>query len=216
MQRAGAQSTVCRQSDRPPLILSVRHTIQEMLDLPLSVESSCIWPQALRPNGHDTSEKESFESWWAKHKRTLPNICKPIAEQWIYRHWDNSPFSFLPLDTLTWETRTYSSEDFLANVHFFFGSPAEAEWDYKVFHGENNGDGMPLQTAKDWVNGTWSFPPVVLDTRNGFRCTTGDFPCTRLLLVEGSKRYRYLNALHYRGTSGGPHEFFLIHSPLCE
>lgn len=186
-----------------------------MLDLPLSVESRCIWPQALRPNGHDTSEKESFESWWSQHKDALANVCEPIAEQWIYRHWDNSPFRFLPLDTLTWETRTYSAEDFLSSVHFFFGSPAEAEWDYNVFHSVNHGDGIPLQTANDWVNGTWSFPPVVLETPTGFRCTTGEFPCSRLLLVEGSKRYRYLNALHCRGMSGGLHDFFMLRSPLC-
>ena len=113
-----------------------------MLSVPLLGKSKCIWPVALRPAGLDTFEKELFDDWWTTNRNELANLHCLIAEQWIYRHWDKSNFSFLPLDSLTWETRIASSEEFLCQVNLFFGGPADAEHDYKVFH-ENQ-----LQTAK--------------------------------------------------------------------
>lgn len=182
---------------------------QKMLYVPLWDEVECIWPNTLCPAGQDTYGKESFQSWWSKHESVLGNVDKLIAEQWVYRHWNKSPFSFLPLDSLTWEARACYSKEFLYDVHLLFGGPADADWDYRVFHEQQ------LQTANDWSNGTWSIPPVVLETPCGFQCKTGRFPDARLLLVEGSKRYRYLNALYRRGERSSPHKYYLIRSPLC-
>jgi hypothetical protein len=180
-----------------------------MLSVPLLGKSKCIWPVALRPAGLDTFEKEPFDDWWTTNRNELANLHCLIAEQWIYRHWDESNFSFLPLDSLTWETRIASSEEFLCQVNLFFGGPADAEHDYKVFH-ENQ-----LQTAKSWANETWTIPPIALETPTGFVFNQVSYPETRLLLLEGSKRYRYLNALHQKHTNTGLHKFFVIRSPLC-
>jgi hypothetical protein len=180
-----------------------------VLSVPLWDKARCIWPESFRPAGLDTFEKESFDSWWSKHKNELANLHRLIAEQWIHRHWDESYFSFLPLDSLAWETRMASSEEFLDQVNLFFGGPAVAEYDYQVFHDNQ------LQTAKNWVNGTWTIPPIVLETPRGFAFNQKAYPDTRLLLVEGSKRYRYLNALHKKRLHTGLHQFFVISSPLC-
>jgi hypothetical protein len=103
-----------------------------------------------------------------------------------------------------------SSEEFLYQVNLFFGGPADAEHDYKVFHDNQ------LQTAKNWANETWTIPPIVLETPKGFVFNRTTYPDTRLLLVEGSKRYRYLNALHKKFLQAGLHKFFVIRSPLCD
>jgi hypothetical protein len=185
------------------------HRQLAVLSVPLWDKAKCIWPESLRPAGLDTFERESFDSWWSKHRNELANLHSLIAEQWIYRHWDESCFSFLPLNTLAWETRMASSEDFLYQVNLFFGGPVDAEHDYKVFHDNQ------LQTAKNWANETWTIPPIVLETPRGFVFNRKTYPDTRLLLVEGSKRYRYLNALHKKYLHTGLHKFFVIRSPLC-
>jgi hypothetical protein len=180
-----------------------------MLSLPLWDTVQCIWPETLRPAGLDSFAKESFDDWWSKHQNELANLDQLIAEQWIYRHWDGSPFCFIPLVDLKWETRIADSEEFLCKVNLFFGGPADAEHDYKVFH-ENQS-----LTARNWANGTWTIPPIALETPTGFNVSLQTYPDTRLLLLEGSKRYRYLNALYKKGMNNELHSFFVIRSPLC-
>jgi hypothetical protein len=102
-----------------------------------------------------------------------------------------------------------SSEEFLDQVNLLFGGPAVAEHDYQVFHDNQ------LPTAKNWGNGTWTIPPIVLETPKGFAFNQKTYPYARLLLVEGSKRYRYLNALHRKRLHTGLHQFFVISSQLC-
>jgi hypothetical protein len=180
-----------------------------MLLVPLWDTSKCVWSDSLRPVGLDGDDREPFDEWWSKHQSNLANLDKTIAEQWIYRHWDESPFGFIPLDDLSWECRLADSETFLSTVDLFFGGPADAEHDYRVFH-ENQ-----LSTTQNWVNGTWTIPPIVLETPGGFRFQLKTYPNTRLLLLEGSKRYRYLHALHAKGFHTSLHKFFVIRSPLC-
>jgi hypothetical protein len=180
-----------------------------MLSVPLWDKAQCVWPDRLRPVGLDIYERESFDDWWSKHQNELANLDKLIAEQWIYRHWDESPFGFLPLDDLIWETRIADSETFLRTVNLFFGGPADAEHDYNVFHEKQ------LQTAKNWANETWTIPPIALETPTGFIFNLKAYPDTRLLLLEGSKRYRYLHALHTKGMNTGLHKYFVIRSPFC-
>jgi hypothetical protein len=101
------------------------------------------------------------------------------------------------------------SETFLRKVNLFFGGPVNAEHDYRVFHDNQ------LLTAKNWADGTWTIPPIALETPTGFNFNLKTYPDTRLLLLEGSKRYRYLHALHAKGMNTGHHKYFVIKSPLC-
>jgi hypothetical protein len=77
-------------------------------DLDLAREP--VWPIELRPIGEETAHKEPFRDWWQRHSYRLSHLPPDLAEQWIHRHWLNSPFAFLPLDDLLCERRTWSGE----------------------------------------------------------------------------------------------------------
>ena len=65
-------------------------------------------------------------------------------------------------------------------------------------------------TAKNWKDGTWTIPALVLATPEGIVSHAGKLPDVRMTLVEGSLRYRWLNALHKRGEVTGPHKLYLL------
>lgn len=50
----------------------------------------------------------------------------------------------------------------------------------------------------------------MLETPAGVRSHDGQMPAVRFVLVEGAKRLRYLNALHFRGEDTGPHALYIV------
>lgn len=68
------------------------------------------WSAALKPIGYGDHWPEDFRPWWAWHREQLSNLHPQIAEQWVYRHWANSPFKFLPLNRLTWRQEQWNTE----------------------------------------------------------------------------------------------------------
>jgi hypothetical protein len=63
------------------------------------------WPNELRPRGEGTWEKETFDLWWDRNKTLIAHIHPVVAEQWIYRHWSNSPYCHLYLDRILGDRR---------------------------------------------------------------------------------------------------------------
>ena len=55
-------------------------------------------------------------------------------------------------------------------------------------------------------------PPsrLVMETVGGIDSYEGPLPHIRFILIEGSKRMRYLNALHARGEVTGPHQLYIL------
>lgn len=170
------------------------------------------WDADLLRLGDDSFHPEVFETWWERVEDRLGHLDPQIAEQWVYRHFRYTRFRFLPLQDLTWRRETWSTEEYLRQVHLEWGGPAEPIHDYQAFNGAAAIAVHP--TVNGWTQGTWDFPPVVLATPYGVRSYDGEMPDVRFLVVEGSKRYRYLNALHHRGEQTGPHELFLLQSPV--
>lgn len=168
------------------------------------------WPDSLRPIGEGELEKEPFEDWWVRHGAELKNLHPQIAEQWVYRHWTWAHFKFLELRRITWSVQRFSTIDFLNNVHLEFGGPADSEYDYRVFMGDGAIGGKKTLTAENWQDGTWTIPPVVLATPQGIIGHEGRSPSVKMVLVEGSLRYRWLNALHERGVETGPHDIYVL------
>ena len=166
------------------------------------------WPETLRPIGEGDHEKEPFSEWWDRNRSELTNLHPQIVEQWVYRHWTFAKFKFLQLRRITWSVRRLSTTEFLNDVHLEFGGPAEADHDYRVFMGEMSV--RKLSTAINWRNGTWTISPVVLSTPQGIIGHEGPEPTVRMVLVEGSKRFRWLNALHERGEATGPHDVYVL------
>jgi hypothetical protein len=53
-------------------------------------------------------------------------------------------------------------------------------------------------------------PIIILETPEGIRSYDGDMPDVRFVVIEGSKRMRYLNALYHRGDKTGPHLLYIL------
>ncbi|SMQ69496.1 hypothetical protein SAMN06297468_1683 [Altererythrobacter xiamenensis] len=173
------------------------------------------WPAMLRPigEGKGVGRKEAFEAWWGRHETTLNHLPRDLCEQWIYRHWEHSPFSFLPLDTLTCTRERWEGATLLSAIHRVFGGELHPEFDYEVFQQKGGDDRHATARALD--EGTWDYPMVLLSTPHGIVDVGKELPDVRLVIVEGHQRHRYLNALHSRGTPpAGPHEVIIIASPL--
>lgn len=170
------------------------------------------WPEELRPIGDGDIEMEAFAPWWERHRPRLVHLHPLIAEQWIYRHFRGTRFRFLPLDDLVWRQEEWTTDAFLGAVHLEFGEPDEPWRDYEIFQ-RGGWNGTPLLTAQGWRNGSWDVPPVVLETPDGVRSYDDPLPDVRYLVIEGSKRFRYLRALNDQGEPTGPHEVFVLSSP---
>lgn len=63
----------------------------------------------------------------------LVHLPEDLCEQWIYRHWTYSPFSFLPLDGLAWERRLWSGEQLLASIHRAWGGELHPQFDFDTY-----------------------------------------------------------------------------------
>jgi hypothetical protein len=174
--------------------------------LDLDKHSPPVWPERFKPAGEDEGAKEDFEVWWARHSGELGNLHPKICEQWIYRHWLHSPFSFLQLGALSWEHCAMHTEALLGAVHREWASTLHPGFDFDAFQEHADGWKHPTSVALD--QGTWDFPIVVLETPCGIVSSKGRMPDVRLVLVEGHQRHRYLNALNQRGVRNGPHEVF--------
>ena len=102
-----------------------------MLDL---TNYNDLWPEQLAPVGVGTKEKEPFESWWQRNKARLAHLHPKIAEQWIYRHWKNSPFIALDPAGLTWRLETWEAAKILETVFMAYGPlELDPERDYRTF-----------------------------------------------------------------------------------
>lgn len=73
-------------------------------------EYECAWSPQLRPIGEGTFDRETFDQWWRKAKPFIPHLHPQIAEQWIYKHWTNSPYCYLPLQNLEWRCEEWKTE----------------------------------------------------------------------------------------------------------
>jgi hypothetical protein len=54
---------------------------------------------------------------------------------------------------------------------------------------------------------------VILETPSGIDTYDGLLPDVRFIVIEGSKRYRYLWAANYHGDPTGPHQLYILTTP---
>jgi hypothetical protein len=173
-----------------------------------------VWPEELKPIGEGAHGKESFGDWWRRHGQLLGHLHPEIAEQWIYRHWTHSHFSFLPLAALAWREEVWDSDKIVHEVvrYGHDDCPYAPDFDYGTFQRGGGTDRLATAIALD--SGTWDYPVVVLETPHGFIDARRLCPDARYVLIEGHQRMRYLNALRVRGhTPLGPHRLFLLTWP---
>ena len=162
-------------------------------------EYECAWSPQLRPSGEGTFDKETFDQWWRKAKPFIPHLHPQIAEQWIYKHWTNSPYCYLPLQNLDWRCEEWKTDAIFRDIFVrpSFG-PNQPESDFKFFTDGNYSGREPWKTIRS--TGSWNYPIVVILTPDGLR-SEGVHHSVPYCLIEGHQRQRFLQAWHQHGSS---------------
>jgi|SRR5712671_585036 len=173
------------------------------------------WDAALKPIGERTPHKETFESWWKRCKHHVPNLHPMIAEQWIYRHWGETHYGYLPLRQLTWRLEIWSSADIFDRIYVRpnFGE-LHPENDFKWTQG-NEFKALNLKETEPHkslaATGTWNYPILVIETPEGVRTEGEHIKDVRFCLIEGHTRFRFLKAWEEgRAFTAEQHEIFVL------
>jgi hypothetical protein len=174
----------------------------------------CAWDPWLSPFGGGNFHEESFDTWWSRCRHQLNGLHPMIAEQWIYRHWNQSPFRDLPLAQLAWRQESWRVEDIFNDV---FVRPCyirdfadlDLEGDFKQNHRKTCEPFKSLNTT-----GTWDFPIVVIHTPDGVRANFKHLPEVRFCLIEGHRRFRFLIAWEGRAFTADRHAVFVLSMAL--
>ena len=174
-------------------------------------ENQCAWSPRLAPAGVGTLlEKETFDSWWKRASRLIGNLNPLIAEQWIYRHWTQSPYRYLPIEHLKWHQEAWNTEDIFRSIFVRTGfGPNNPDSDVTFFRDKNLEGVEPYKSLRSL--GTWNYPIVIFDTPDGIRCD-GEVRPVRYCLIEGHQRQRFLEAWYRRGWghTADQHSVFVL------
>jgi len=162
------------------------------------------WPPETKPLGDESWEREPFAEWWHRNEPLLKNLHPQVAEQWVYRHWEYTPYRCIPLHKLTWEETSWPTcrilDDVASNLEF------DSSFDFETFTGQDTNTGRPFILC-----GTWDYPIVILATPAGFSNWGGRFPDAKHLLIEGHQRMRLLNAYYRLGKPmAQTHKLFVL------
>lgn len=182
-----------------------------MLDLRGLVYTS-VWPPELEKleNEQDPWHPETFGAWRVRTKHLTGELPAEVCEQWMYRHFGQSPMQFLDLRRLSCDEVTWSPEQFLAQVGTIYGNePMDPVHDLAVFSRPGVG-GRKLATAEALDEGAWDYAPIILHVPGGYICPKGEHVQRDYLLIEGHSRHRYLNALIHHGHKLPPQRVFVL------
>jgi hypothetical protein len=167
-----------------------------------------VWDSVLQPVGEGTGEKEPFDTWWERNAVRLGSLHSRIAEQWVHRHWQNSPFCHLDLNRISWRLERWPTPRLLAEVV----RPDSADetnlaHDYELYR---HRDREPALTMRGI--GTWNIPTVIIEAPHGALRFTGP-DARRFFLIEGHQRMRCLAAFHRYAECASEHETFILSYP---
>lgn len=152
------------------------------------------------------SVKESFGEWWARVGADFDNLDPRILEQWVHRHWHETTYNALPLQSLLYDIQRWPTQRILDHIFSAFGNESCAQSDYRRMTHDGGQTCTPFQTS-----GSWDYPILVLATPNGVDTWSGEHPDVKYLLIEGHTRVRYLKACAELGVQlSEAHELFVL------
>jgi hypothetical protein len=177
-----------------------------MIDLRASY--NLIWAGELMPIGEDTGDKEPFGSWWERNGDRLQSLDPRLAEQWVHRHWQHSPYCHLALDQISWRLERWSTERLLTEVvRPDPDDDVNLDHDWALYRDR---DREPAPTMRS--TGTWNIPIIIIEAPHGALRSAG--PDTRrFFLIEGHQRMRCLAAFHRYAECASEHETFVLSYP---
>jgi hypothetical protein len=163
------------------------------------------WDASLEPVRDPETGVESFDAWWHRCNSAVGHLHPMIAEQWIYRHWRETSYGYLPLEKLRWTTEQWRTVDIIREVYVKAATPRCPESDFRNFQTE---EGEPIKSF--YTFGTWNYPIVVIRTPDGVRIFERHIPDVRFCLIEGHKRLWTLKAWKGNAFTREQHEVFVL------
>jgi hypothetical protein len=105
-----------------------------------------------------------FMDWWSQTRTYFPHVPENVAEQWLHRHWNGSPFGYLKSANYRFELQDFASSQ-LSEVLSFqsFFAPNVAD---RIAAGRKW-----AEAADDWQ---WGLPKAMVRYR--------DFPAPIIIL----------------------------------
>ena len=158
------------------------------------------YPAELSPLSEDHETKTPFAEWWAEVEASFPTVPVDVAEQWLHRHWGNSPYGYLKSRDYGFELQRWPA-DRLAKIRTNqtdYAADNEPERAHGLWLCDVDSRRYPYWLA-DFMVAEHDFPVpiIVLDNRDGHipaKPKRGSFPRRAVLppefiLIEGHKRF---------------------------
>ena len=130
-------------------------------------------------------DRGDFERWWARVSDSLPRMPPGVAEQWVFRHWDHSPYHHVPVRDLDFRLESWSL-DRLRQLRVGDGCRFDEAKDVRV----------SLKSPRTWVQEqtvalrTFPVPIIAWEGPKLYGLRTPQ-------LLEGHRRFTYLLHLAY-------------------
>ena len=136
-----------------------------------------------------------FEEWWPAVQRSFPHVPEEVARDWVHRHWNHSPFGWLPsapyrFRLIDWPAKRVCEIRTIWNDYAADPTQPIAHGRYLV---EEHRVQLGYKLADYMVeHGTFPVPPVMLDNSDGHltneRGSSVVYPAG-FILVEGHRRF---------------------------
>jgi hypothetical protein len=160
------------------------------------------YPKRLTPRGNDTYEKEAFATWWARAEGEFQGVPRSVARQWIFNHWNHSPYGWLPSAGASFRLDHWQSEQVEALAIWNVDDPEEyPAWGDSLLDLARRPKGIRYGVAEIMARrGEWPAPPIILDHRRElpFPDRPDGLPAG-FVLVEGNRRTAMAKALARKG-----------------
>jgi hypothetical protein len=159
----------------------------------------------LKPNVDVQNEKEEFALYYERCQRWFKHIPKDVLEQWIHPFHDDlntlNSYAWIEYweDNVTFDLVQLPKYEFkkvypIKNYSDYFQSRSTFKsWD-DIILGEDD--------LEYWLDqGTWSLPPIIMDTETFKLCAEHIMYEGKFQLIEGHTRIGILNTLMRLGES---------------
>jgi hypothetical protein len=157
------------------------------------------YPEQLAPIGNGTSGKEPFQAWWGRVSEHYPTVPKNVARQWIWRHWQQSDFCWLPTKGSRFELARWQPEEIEVIKIWREGKNKYEDWGDYLLSLATRPKNLRYAVAEIMFRRRrWPAPPIVLDNRNSIDFAPWKDLPVGFVLVEGNRRTAMAKALARR------------------
>lgn len=159
------------------------------------------YPDELAPYSDGGGWPEPFSRWWERVHGHYPSVPKNLARQWLWRHWGNSSWRWLPSEGARFSLVLWGPRDVRAVQMWREPEDQAVSYGRDLLTRTRN---LPrgqryAPTAIMDRTGKWPAPPLVIDHQGTLPCNPWDDLPRGLVVVEGHRRFEVAKALAKEG-----------------